>query len=128
MKKVLILASVASMIDQFNMINIDILKKQGYEVHVAANFQYGNTSSQQRMEEFKKELHKLSIAYYHIDFARNITKIFTNIKAYKQIKNLMTINKYEFVHCHSPIGGVCGRLAAHWTKTRVIYTAHGSSF
>lgn len=128
MKKVLMLASVASMIDQFNMVNIDILQKQGYEVHVAANFKYGNTCSQQRIEEFKKELSELGITYYHIDFARNITKIFTNIKAYKQIKNLMATNKYEFVHCHSPIGGACGRLAAHWTKTKVIYTAHGFHF
>lgn len=128
MKKVLMLASVASMIDQFNMVNIDILQKQGYEVHVAANFKYGNTSSQQRIEEFKKELSELGITYYHIDFARNITKIFTNIKAYKQIRNLMATNKYEFVHCHSPIGGACGRLAAHWTKTKVIYTAHGFHF
>lgn len=45
MKKVLILASVASMIDQFNMMNIDILIKMGYEVHVAANFKQGSTSS-----------------------------------------------------------------------------------
>jgi glycosyltransferase involved in cell wall biosynthesis len=124
----LMLASVASMIDQFNMPNIEILRGLGYEVHVAANFEYGNTSSKQRVEEFKKELEEIGIPYYHVGFARNITKIFTNIKAYKQITALMLENKYEFVHCHSPIGGVCGRLAAHSTKTKVIYTAHGFHF
>ena len=128
MKKMLMLASVASMIDQFNMSNIDILKKQGYEVHIAANFGYGNTSSKQRVDEFKKELKELNVPFYHVDFSRKITNILSNIKAYKQIKNLMLKNKYKFVHCHSPIGGVCGRIAGHSTSTPVIYTAHGFYF
>ncbi len=37
-KIVLVLASVASMIDQFNLPNIRLLKERGYEVHVACNF------------------------------------------------------------------------------------------
>ncbi|NNU77324.1 glycosyltransferase family 4 protein [Clostridium estertheticum] len=128
MKKVLMVASVVSMIDQFNMLNINILKKQGYEVHVAANFEDGNTSSKQRIEEFKKELIELNVSYYHVEFSRKITNILGNMKAYKQIKNLMKKNNYEFIHCHSPIGGVCGRLAAYRTNTNVIYTAHGFHF
>lgn len=122
------LASVASMIDQFNMSNIEILRDQGYEVHVAANFEDGNTSSKQRIEEFKKELYSLGIPYYHVDFARDIKKVFKNFKAYKRIRNLILEHKYEFVHCHTPIGGVCGRLAVLRTKTKVIYTAHGFHF
>jgi hypothetical protein len=43
MKKMLILASVASMIDQFNMSNIILLQEMGYEVQVACNFYKGNT-------------------------------------------------------------------------------------
>lgn len=128
MKKVLILASVASMIDQFNMSNIYILKEQGYEVHVAANFEYGSTSSKQRITEFKNELEQLDIKYYHVNFSRKLSDISSNIKAYKQIRDLMLKEKYDFLHCHSPIGGVCGRLAAHSTKTTVIYTAHGFHF
>ena len=89
MKKVLILASVASMIDQFNMQNIGILKKQGYEVHVAANFEHGSSSSDERVNQFKKELKELNVQYYQIDFSRNITNIHQNIKAYNQIKKIM---------------------------------------
>ncbi|EMS70337.1 Glycosyltransferase [Ruminiclostridium cellobioparum subsp. termitidis CT1112] len=122
------LASVASMIDQFNMSNIDILKSKGYEVHVAANFEYGNTSSKERVKEFKKELEALGIKYYHIDFSRDIKDVIGSIKAYKKIVQLVIKNKYEFIHCHSPIGGVCGRVAAFETKTKVIYTAHGFHF
>lgn len=128
MKKVLMLASVASMIDQFNMQNISILQEQGYEVHVAANFEQGSTSSKERVEQFKKELKEKNIAYFQIDFSRNVANIPQNIKAYKQIKKILKDNKYEFIHCHSPIGGVCGRLAAKSTNTKVIYTAHGFHF
>ena len=68
------------------------------------------------------------ISYFQIDFSRNVANIPQNIKAYKQIKKLLIDNKYEFIHCHSPIGGVCGRLAAKLTNTKVIYTAHGFYF
>ena len=53
-KKVLLLASVASMIDQFNMGNIRMLLDMGYEVHVACNFVKGNTCDQRRIRKFKK--------------------------------------------------------------------------
>ena len=55
MRKVLIVASVASMIDQFNMDNIRILKDIGCEVHFAANFDFGNTSSQNRVSKFRQK-------------------------------------------------------------------------
>ncbi|WP_270658903.1 glycosyltransferase family 4 protein [Paraclostridium bifermentans] len=128
MKKVLMLASVASMIDQFNMQNIAILQELGYSVDVAANFEQGSTSSNDRMEKFKNELKEKNISYFQIDFSRDITKVIQNIKAYKQVEKLLKDNKYEFIHCHSPIGGVCGRIASRITGTKVIYTAHGFHF
>lgn len=127
-KKVLMLASVASMIDQFNMNNINLLKQNGYEVHVAANFENGSTSSSERMIIFKRELHELSIRYFQVDFSRNIGNICQNLRAYKQVVSLLKNNKYEFVHCHSPIGGFIGRVASKVTNTKVIYTAHGFHF
>lgn len=54
MKRVLMLASVASMIDQFNMPNIVLLQKLGYEVDVACNFIEGNTCSDARVAELKQ--------------------------------------------------------------------------
>ena len=54
MKRVLMLASVASMIDQFNMPNIVLLQKLGYEVDVACNFIEGNTCSDERVAELKQ--------------------------------------------------------------------------
>ena len=51
MKKALVLASVASMIDQFNMPNIMLLLRLGYQVDVATNFQQSGSISKERTEE-----------------------------------------------------------------------------
>ena len=127
-EKVLILASVASMIDQFNIPNIKLLQNIGYEVHVACNFEKGSSCSFEKIEILKELLKKLNVKCYQINFERNILKIGNNLKAYKEVKNILTENKYKFLHCHSPIGGVIGRIAGYKTQTKVIYTAHGFHF
>lgn len=128
MRKMLMLASVASMIDQFNMPNIKLLSEMEYEVHVGCNFKKGNTCPEEKIEELKKTLEKMQIRYFQIDFSRNVFKINEILKSYKQVKSLMEKEQYEFIHCHSPIGGVVGRIAGHATGTKVIYTAHGFHF
>lgn len=52
--KILILATTASMIEQFNMHNISILKSLGAEVHVGTNFKKPGNITQLESEEFKK--------------------------------------------------------------------------
>lgn len=127
-KKVLMLASVASMIDQFNMSNIDILLKIGYDVDVACNFGYGSTCSDEKIVELKAKLKEKGIRCFQIDFTRSVMNLFQDGKAYKQVRKLVENNKYDLIHCHSPIGGVIGRIVAHETNTKVIYTAHGFHF
>ena len=126
--KVLLVASVASMIQQFNMRNIDILSQMGYQVEVACNFEEGNTCAPEQIGKLKKELESKQVVWHQIDFARNVFKLGQNARAYRQLKELFKKNQYHFVHCHSPIGGVLGRLAAHKYKTHAIYTAHGFHF
>lgn len=128
MKRVLMLASVASMIDQFNMPNIVLLQKLGYQVDVACNFIEGNTCSDERVAELKQKLQDMHVRCYQIDFARNIKHMGQNMRALRQVEGLMKQNGYAFCHCHSPIGGVVARIAGHRTKTKVIYTAHGFHF
>lgn len=116
------------MISQFNMGNIRILKELGYEVHVACNFIEGNTCDQNSIIQLKKRLEEEEVSFYQIDFSRSISRLRQNLRAYNQVKRLMKKNRYSFIHCHSPIGGVVGRLAGWRTKTKVIYTAHGFHF
>ena len=55
MKRALMYASVASMIQQFNMNNIQILLDLGYEVDVACNFKTGSTISDEKIKELSKQ-------------------------------------------------------------------------
>lgn len=131
MKKALMLSSVASMIDQFNMENIKILKNLGYEVHVLANFSFGNTTSDERTKEFKEELENMGIKVYNVPIPRKITAIKEMISSYKKIKKVCSENNYDILHCHSPIGGVLVRFAFKDFRKKggkLIYTAHGFHF
>lgn len=125
--KVLMLATTAAMIEQFNKNNILILEEMGYEVHVAGNFKEGNPVSDERLEQFKEWLSQHNGKWFHIPSTRKPTDI-NNIRAYRQVVGLTKKYKYEFIHCHTPIGSVIARSAAHKTNTPIIYTAHGFHF
>ena len=129
--KALIVASVASMIDQFNMQNIDLLLENGYDVDVACNCKEGNTISDERITELISKLKKKNVTVYHVPIPRNITNLTDIICSIKFIKKICVENKYTLMHCHSPIGSVVARIAAISERKKgmkVIYTAHGFHF
>ncbi len=129
--RALMLASVASMIDQFNMDNIKILLELGYEVEVVADFVDGGTITAERVEDLKKRLDALGVVVCHVPIPREISNIVGILSAYKQVEELCNNRCYKIIHCHSPIGGVVTRLAARKARhngTKVIYTAHGFHF
>lgn len=131
MKKALVLASVASMIDQFNMPNIRLMKEIGYEVDVATNFLKGSTCSDEKIAALKQTLQEMNVRCFQIDFSRNVLNVAENIKAYKQTKKIIDENNYALIHSHSPIGGFLSRIAARNARksgTKMIYTAHGFHF
>lgn len=127
-KRVLILASVASMIGQFNRDNISLLQEMGYKVDVACNFKNGSTFSEESAKQLKKELIEQGVRCFHVDFSRSPVQIGKHVQCYRIVKRLMLENEYLFCHCHSPIGGAIARIAGHNTKTKIIYTAHGFHF
>lgn len=132
MKKALMYASVASMIQQFNMNNISLLQDLGYKVDVACNFEFGSTITDEKIEKLKEQLTKMDVNFYQIPIPRKITDIKNLRLSYKMTKDLMNEKKYDLIHCHSPIGGIICRLAnkhsKHYDSTRMIYTAHGFHF
>lgn len=132
MKKALMYASVASMIQQFNMNNISLLQELGYKVDVACNFEFGSTITNEKIEKLKEQLTKMNVNFYQIPVPRKITDFKHLRLSYKMTKDLMNEKKYDLIHCHSPIGGIICRLAnkhsKHYDSTRMIYTAHGFHF
>lgn len=131
MKKVLMTATVPSMIGQFNMSNIKILQEFGYEVHVGCNFKNYSYWDKKRIDEFIKELKEKEVVYHQIDFGRSPFSKSSYI-AYKQIKKLLKENDFKILHCHTPVASAISRMASAKlylkSKIYVIYTCHGFHF
>ncbi len=130
MKKALIVAHVASMIDLFNRDNIILLQKKGYIVDIACNFSNGNVTSSQRLQEFKEELITMKVNIHHIPFPRKISALNELILSYKLLRNILLRNNYQLVHCQSPIAGVLTRITCKNTNSciKLLYMAHGFHF
>ncbi|MDD5796453.1 MAG: glycosyltransferase family 4 protein [Oscillospiraceae bacterium] len=129
MKKVLMTATVAPTIGQFNLSNIDILKSMGYEVEIACNFDDLSVWSSERIEKFKQWLDKTGITYHNVAFTRNPLKINGHRKSFKQLNSIIKNNgPFEFIHCQTPIAGAVSRIVAKRNGVKAIYTAHGFHF
>ncbi len=128
MRRILMLSTVASMQDQFNMANIRMLRHMKCEVHVACNFVTGNNTSPQRIAAFQKELSDIGVTCHQIDFARNPLHLRRNAIAEHQLRKLLKTVSFDAIHCHTPVGGIYGRKVAAALHIPVIYTAHGFHF
>ncbi|MFL2079607.1 glycosyltransferase family 4 protein [Marinilactibacillus psychrotolerans] len=121
MKKVLLVATVQSHIAQFHKPLINLLKEKGHEVHVAAKDNLAEKNGL-KLDEPEKIF---NIPFDRSPLSRN------NIIAYLKLKKIFYKNKYDIVHCNTPMGGVVTRLAANKYRrngTKVFYTAHGFHF
>ena len=83
MRKMLMAATVASMIGQFNMNNIRILQELGYEVDVACDFTDNSFWTEERIEKFKSQLKNRKVRYYQIDFSRAPMEFKKHKKSYE---------------------------------------------
>ncbi|MBQ8298809.1 MAG: glycosyltransferase family 4 protein [Clostridia bacterium] len=116
MKKVLFVASVTRHINTFHLPYLKYFKDKGYEVHVASN-------GDEKIKNCDK--------HFNLEFERSPLKS-KNIKAYKNLKEIINKEEYEIIHCHTPVASVLTRIAAKKMRrrigTKIIYTAHGFHF
>lgn len=92
-----------------------MLSEQGYEVH------YASMGEEEILDCDKS---------FVVPFTRSPFGL-SNIKAYKQLKQIIDREHYDIIHTHTPMGSVVTRLAARAARkngTKVIYTAHGFHF
>ena len=94
MKRMLMVASVPSMIGQFNMGNINILLSLGYHVDVACDWNDRSVWNDDKVEDLKNKLKQINVDIYQVDFSRNIIKINRHIKSCIQLINLIKKKKY----------------------------------
>ena len=100
---------------KFNRPFMRWFKEQGYEVHYA---------SDGKEEVLDCDKH-FDVCFDRSPYSKR------NIKAYKQLKNIIDKENYDIIHCHTPMGSVVTRLAAKDARkkgTKVLYTAHGFHF
>jgi len=127
MKKVLLVTRVSGFIPQHEMKHVRILQDMGYEVHYASDFDnvvYG------------KDNHRLDgtgVIRHQIDFVKSPFSRQVK-KSYLQLVKLLMEEEFAMIHCHMPMSGVVGRLAAQKVYRQtgrhvpVLYTAHGLHF
>jgi len=119
--KVLLTATVQSHIVQFHKPLVEMLHEHGCEVHVAAR---DNLAEKNGLKlDFIEKV-------FDVPFDRSPTSP-RNIKAYRQLKQIIENGDYDVIHCNTPVGGIITRLASRTARkhgTKVFYTAHGFHF
>ncbi len=119
--KILYVTTVSSTINAFFKAHIEMLVDEGHTVELASN-------KDLPIDDF---FITLGCKYHRISFSRSPLSS-DNIKAYKQLKNVIKKGGYDIVHCHTPNASVITRLVCRkYRKTsglRVFYTAHGFHF
>lgn len=121
-KRVLFVATVVKThIMTFHIPFLKMFKEMGWETTVVAKNDYDNPSDCQ-----------IPYCDHYIDmpFVRQPLH-YDNLLCYKKLKKIIDEGEYTIIHCHTPVGGVLGRLAARQARkkgTRVMYTAHGFHF
>lgn len=124
-KKALFIATVGGFVTQFEMNNVHILQQMGYEVHSAANFEEPVYCVKE------PELKEQGVILHQIDIAKSPFLWRQNLRALKQICEIVRTCGITLIHCHTPVGGLLGRLAGIMCSTpelKVVYTAHGFHF
>ena len=113
MKRILFVSNHAGFM-KFNAPYIQWLSSEGYAVD---NVSPGVEDS------YKDVVSK----HFDVNISRNPLS-YSNIKAIFQVRRILKNNKYELIHCHTPMGAVVARLAAIGMNVKVLYTVHGYHF
>lgn len=124
MKKVLYVTTVGGFLPQFEKNDVRIMQEMGYEVHYASNFR----NPVYPVDE--NQLRGQGIRLHQIDVSKSPFCLRRNARAVRQLKRIIDGEGIGVVHCHNPMGGVAGRVAARFSKASpyVVYTAHGLHF
>ena len=118
MKKILVVCTTDSMIWNFLVPHIKMLEEKGYYVECASSVTGDFYENLQKIHGIKMNLIRFERSPYR----------FANVKAYKELCELIRNKKFDVIFCHEPVGGAMGRLAGYKCGCRVVYMAHGFHF
>lgn len=121
--KILIITTVSGFLQKFEYNNVKLLKELGFEIYFASNFENPVYDCD------RAQLEQDSIQTIDIPIQKSPRMIKENMVAFRILSDI--VKKYDIthIHCHTPMGGVLGRLLKKkYKKLYVIYTAHGFHF
>lgn len=124
-KQILILTTTHDFLWKFERDNVRILQEMGYVVHYAANL---NDPCYLSDED---KLQRMGVRVHHIEIARSPFLFQENQRALRQLLWLIRKFQIQVIHCHTPVGGLLGRLAGKIDTNQaplIVYTAHGFHF
>lgn len=122
MTKLLYISNLSNGVSSFSKAAVLASKQLKMEFYLAANFQ---EISKEKLENDTKEygVHFCQLDLDRSPYSKN------NIKAYHQLVELINKEKFDVIHCNTPVGGLLGRLAGKKCGVKtVIYQAHGFHF
>ena len=124
MKKALILTNQSGFLWKFELENVLLLQSLGFIIHYASN------SAEEGYHYDPRDLDRMGVIYHDIPIARSPYMWRMNFEALRRLLDIVENEKIDLIHCHTPVGGVLGRLAGYFSKRHpaVIYTAHGFHF
>ena len=115
--RILYVTTVGSTMDFFNRLLQDLLA-QGHTVDIACN------DTVKPVDAF---FYALGCQVHRISCTRSPFHP-GSLSAIRQLRRLVKNERYDIVHCHTPVASFCARLACIGLPCRVIYTAHGFHF
>lgn len=124
MKKILYISNIAGSKASVNFFGTALraAKRLGMDFYVVANRSASNP------EQITADEKEYGVHLLHADISRSPVSL-SNIKAYKQICEIIKKYDIDYIHCNTPVGGLLGRLAGKKCKVKkVIYQAHGFHF
>lgn len=124
-KHILIITTTHEFLLKFEKENVRLLQRMGFTVHYATNLKEPSYISDE------DRIRAMGVMIHPIHIARSPFRFGDNGRALRQILELIRKYRIQVVHCHTPVGGVLGRLAGGFSRQVrpvVLYTAHGFHF
>lgn len=116
-KKVAFIATLYKHLADFSLPHMKLLQNLGYEVHIYAY-----------EARRKRDLEDVGVVCHDLPLGRNPFN-WQNFSTIKKLTTSLKAEGFEMIHCHTPMGGVAGRIAGRYAKIpNVVYTAHGFHF
>ena len=123
MAKRILITCTDSMMKQFLEPHVRNLAQNGYEVEIACS------EVLNRMTEVRQDL--ANTAKIHLLHLKRSPLAFSNIRGYREARQIIKNGKYDLIWTNEPVMGVATRLAAQKARkrgVRVLYMVHGFHF